>query len=185
MDRSTEQLRDEWLALRCQAGDAGAFAELVERFEPGLLYYATKLLGSDSSGVDVLQDVWIRAFRTIRKLRHPGAVRAWLYRMVHGACVDSVRRGAARRRAESAVAEMAQTVDDDSDEAFDADDAAMIHAALDHLSESHREVLMLFFLEEFSTSEIASIVEVPEGTVKSRLHHAKRAMRVILETKLA
>jgi RNA polymerase sigma-70 factor, ECF subfamily len=172
MARTTDQLHDEWLALRCQAGEAGAFEALVRRFEPGLRYYAIKLLRDEPAALDVMQDVWLTAFRALRKLREPGAV--------HGACVDTVRRGTARRRAETAAVEMADEVDESGDDAFDADDAAMVHAALDELSESHREVLVLFFIEEFSTAEIAAVVAIPEGTVKSRLHHAKKALRTIL-----
>jgi RNA polymerase sigma-70 factor (ECF subfamily) len=185
MARTTDQLHDEWLALRCQAGEAGAFEALVRRFEPGLRYYAIKLLRDEPAALDVMQDVWLTAFRTIRKLREPAAVRAWLYQKVHGACVDSVRRGVARRRAETTAVEIADDVDDGGDDAFDADDAAMVHAALNELSESHREVLVLFFLEEFSTAEIASVVGIPEGTVKSRLHHARKALRAVLDIKNA
>jgi len=180
MSRSTDQLHDDWLVLRCQAGEARAFEELVRRFQPGLLYYAIKLLGDEAAALDVMQEVWLTAFRAIRKLREPGAVRAWLYRKVHGACMDAMRRGAARRRAETAAAEMSDEVDPGGDETFDADDAAIVHAALDRLSEIHREVLVLFFIEVFSTAEIASVVAVPEGTVKSRLHHAKKALRTVL-----
>jgi RNA polymerase sigma-70 factor (ECF subfamily) len=181
MPRSSDQLHDEWLVLRCQAGESGAFEDLVRQFEPGLVYYAIKLLGSEAAALDAMQDVWLTTFRTIRKLREPASVRAWLHRKVHGTCVDAMRRGIARRRAETTAMEMSDEVDPAGDEAFDADDAAMVHAALGQLGDSHREVLVLFFIEEFSTAEIASIVMIPEGTVKSRLHHAKKVLRAILE----
>ena len=64
---------------------------------------------------------------------------------------------------------------------FSAGDGAAIHRALDELEPAHREVLVLHFLEDFAVAEIAGIVKCPEGTVKSRLFHARRAMRALLE----
>jgi RNA polymerase sigma-70 factor (ECF subfamily) len=69
------RMQYEWLALRCQAGDAGAFEDLIAVMERPLLYYATSLTGNPDSALDVLQEVWIRAFRGIRKLKDPGSLR--------------------------------------------------------------------------------------------------------------
>jgi DNA-directed RNA polymerase specialized sigma24 family protein len=66
--------RDEWLTLRCQSGEAGAFEDLLAVMERPLLYYATKLLRNEENALDVLQDVWVRVFRNIRRLRVPAAV---------------------------------------------------------------------------------------------------------------
>ena len=62
----------EWLALRCQSGDPGAFEDLIAVMERPLLYYAASLTGSVDSALDVLQEVWMKAFRGIRKLKNPG-----------------------------------------------------------------------------------------------------------------
>jgi RNA polymerase sigma-70 factor (ECF subfamily) len=82
----------EWLALRCQSGDAGAFEDLVAVMERPLLYYAASLTGNPDSGLDVLQDVWIKVFRGIRKLKDPGSLRSWLYSITHGIAVDRKMR---------------------------------------------------------------------------------------------
>ena len=97
---SEDRARYEWLALRCQAGDPGAFEDLVAVMERPLLYYATSLTGNPDDGLDVLQDVWIRAFRRIGELREPAALRAWLYRMTLGIAIDRMRRTIARERVE-------------------------------------------------------------------------------------
>src|SRR5436190_8747780 len=99
MDPSTRQARDAWIALRCQSGEAGAFAELVREMERPLLYYAGKLLGDDAAALDALQDVWATAFGSIRKLKDPALLRAWLYRLTHGVAIDRIRRDQTRRRA--------------------------------------------------------------------------------------
>ncbi|MGO8792766.1 MAG: RNA polymerase sigma factor [Terriglobia bacterium] len=66
---SENRVRYEWIALRCQSGEPGAFEDLIAVMERPLLYYATSLIGDLDGGLDVLQDVWIRAFRGIRGLR--------------------------------------------------------------------------------------------------------------------
>ena len=166
------------MALRCQAGEPYAFEDLVATMERPLLYYASKLLGSEERALDALQDVWMRVFRGIRKLKDPGSVRPWLYRVTYGVAIDRIRQDSSRRRAEDLHTEgFAETAEPD----FENVDAGAVHAALDALDLAHREVLVLHFLEDFSVAEIAGVVGCPEGTVKSRIHHAKKAMKEILQ----
>jgi RNA polymerase sigma-70 factor (ECF subfamily) len=79
--------QDEWIALRCQAGEQNAFEDLVASMERPLLYYATKLTGNTETALDVLQDVWMVVFRGIKRLKDPGSLRPWLYRITHGLAV--------------------------------------------------------------------------------------------------
>lgn len=179
----TQRARDEWIALRCQSGEPDAFAELVRTFERPLLYYATKLLRDEHAALDVLQNVWLKAFRGVRRLEHPGALRAWLYRLTHGLAVDRLRRERAIERVEQARADQAPeaVIDEDaSSDAIDAD-ASIIHRLLDRLPVFHREVLVLHFLEDLPLADVAAVVGCPVGTVKSRIHHAKRALREVLQ----
>lgn len=169
--------QDEWIALRCQTGEQDAFEDLVAVMERPLLYYATKLTGNAETALDVLQDVWMKAFREIRRLKDPGALRPWLYRITHGIAVDRIRKHISRERAEEAHAVGFQ---ESADFAFVEDDAAAIHEALNELASKHQEVLVLYFLENFSLAEIAMVVGSSEGTVKSRIYYAKRAMKEIL-----
>jgi RNA polymerase sigma-70 factor, ECF subfamily len=178
MVTAVRQARDEWLAARCKLHAPGAFEDLIAEMERPLLYYATKLLGDGHLALDVLQEVWASAFRGIKGLADPRSVRPWLYRIAHGLVVDRVRHEASRGRAERAWAEQAQA---EEEPAFGPDDAAAIHRALDEIDPRHREVLILHFLEDMSIGEVASVVGCPEGTVKSRIHHAKRALKGVLE----
>jgi len=175
------RLRDEWLALRCRTNEPGAYADLVSVMEAPLMYYAMKLTGNRDVALDVLQEVWVRAFRGIRKLRDPGAIRPWLYKMVHGISIDHLRRTNLRSDNEVTGIEIPDVV---SDETFTTEDAAEVHRALDELQSAYREVLVLFFLEEFSIAEIAEATNCPEGTVKSRLHYAKKALRTIISRRV-
>jgi RNA polymerase sigma-70 factor (ECF subfamily) len=175
--QTAKKVRDEWLALRCQAGDSGAFEDLCIEMERPLLYYASKLTGNRDTVLDILQETWVRALAGIRKLKEPGSVRSWLYALVHSIAVDHIRREKTGRRIEGVLLETRADVEEP---VFTADDANAIHDALDKLSEKHREVLALYFLEEFSLAEIAQIVTCPEGTVKSRIYQAKAEMKAIL-----
>jgi RNA polymerase sigma-70 factor, ECF subfamily len=174
---TADRARDEWLALRCQSGESDAFADLVHTMERPLLYYATKLLGNEQRAVDVLQDVWIRVFSGIRRLKDPGSLRSWLYRITYGIAIDRIRRDTSRERAEDFLSELFEEA---SDLSFDNDDADAVHRALDEMELRHREVLVLHFIEDFPVAEVAAVIGCPEGTVKSRIYHAKKAMKEIL-----
>jgi RNA polymerase sigma-70 factor (ECF subfamily) len=167
----------EWLALRCQSGDKGAFEDLIAVMERPLLYYAMSLTGNQDSALDVLQEVWIKTFRGIHKLKDPGALRQWLYSITHGIAVDRIRKNYSREQAEKVQYEDFQEAEEPS---FAEEDAAVVDAALNQIGIYHREALVLHFLEDLSLTEIAKVVGCSEGTVKSRIYYAKRAMKKIL-----
>lgn len=174
---SDGRVQYEWLALRCQAGEPGAFEDLIAVMERPLLYYATSLTGDADSALDVLQEVWVKVFRNIRKLKDPGSLRSWLYAITHGIAVDRIRRNASRERTEQVELEDFQEAEEPS---FADEDASAVHQALNQIGLKHREVLVLHFLEDLSIAEIAEVVGCSEGTVKSRMHYAKREMKEIL-----
>jgi RNA polymerase sigma-70 factor (ECF subfamily) len=178
MNACVKQARDEWIALRCQHGEPEAFADLVREMERPLLYFTQKLVNDQDRALDVLQDVWLKAFRTIRQLENPKLLRPWLYRLTRGLAIDRVRKEAAEERRNRLHAE--EMVDAGEEPSFDQEDAAAVHRALDSLDVRHREVLVLHFLEEMAIPEIAAVVGCPAGTVKSRLHYAKRALQTAL-----
>lgn len=178
-NEGNERVQFEWLALRCQTGDPNAFVDLIEIMERPLLYYASSLTGNQDTALDVLQDVWLKVVRNIRSLKDPAALRPWLYAITHGVAVDRVRRDYKRDKAEQA--HLDELLDESEEPSFDEEDAAAIHAALSSLGVKHREVLVLHFLQDLSIQEIAGVVGRSEGTVKSRIHYAKRQMKQILE----
>ena len=178
MTDPAEQLYERLLVLRCQAGDEEAFAELVGRYGPRLRYYVRKLLGEVSSAEDVLQEVWLDVWRGLPRLAAPGALTAWLYRVAR----DRTFRALRRRRPEARPLEEGHLANGEAgEEEFGPEDAARIHAALDGLAAEHREVLVLRFLEGMAYEDIARVLGCPLGTVRSRIHYAKRALRRALE----
>ncbi|HEV3166777.1 MAG TPA: sigma-70 family RNA polymerase sigma factor, partial [Isosphaeraceae bacterium] len=161
----------------CQAGDESAFGELVERYSPRLRFYLRKMLGVGPAAEDALQDVWLDAVRAVAKLLDPGAFPAWIYRLARDRACRTLRR----RRIYLPLEEEDLLQDAGDSEAFSADDVRQVHAALDTLRPEHREVVVLRFLEDMSYDDIARVVGCQVGTVRSRLHYAKRALRRILE----
>jgi RNA polymerase sigma-70 factor, ECF subfamily len=180
MDTHARRTHDEWLALRCRLGEPGAFAELVRAMERPLLYYAAKLLVDEDAAFDVLQEVWLTAFRAIRRLEDPRTVRPWLYRITHDRAIDRIRHDRSRGRAERVRAE--STPEELGEEpSFGTEDVRAVHLALDRIDLRHREVLVLHFLDDLSIADIAAVIDEPAGTVKSRIYYAKRALKEALQ----
>jgi len=179
MSDTTDRLYERVLVLRCQAEDETAFAELVERYQPRLRYYLRKMLRDGHAAEDALQEVWLDVFRGIGRLLDAGAFRAWLYRIARA---RALRRFRQRQPVTQPLDE--DIVEDESDETpFTAEDVERVHAGLDVLGPDHREVLVLRYIETMSYEEIAGVLGCRVGTVRSRLHYAKRALRAILERK--
>jgi RNA polymerase sigma-70 factor (ECF subfamily) len=177
-NESEDRVRFEWLALRCQTDDPEAFADLIAVMERPLLYYATSLTRNQDVALDVLQDVWLKVVRGIRRLKDPGSLKPWLYAITHGVAVDRIRRDYKRDKGDQAQLDESLDIEEPS---FDEEDVTAIHDALSRLSVKHREVLVLHFLQDLSIQEIANVVGCSDGTVKSRIHYAKRQMKQILE----
>jgi len=178
MNTTSRQTRDEWLALRCQNGEAQAFADLIREMERPLLYFAQKLIRDEDRALDVLQEVWLKGFRGAKKLEPPPQLRAWVYQTTRSLEGDRIRKDVAQTEREKRIAE--EKPDNSPEPTFAAEEAEALHHALDQLELPHREVLVLHFLEDLTIAEVATVVSCPEGTVKSRIQHAKRALRKVL-----
>lgn len=167
MTDDLDRLYERVLLLRCQTGDGAAFAELVARYQPRLGGYLRRLLG-EASATDALQDVWLAVWRGLPGLCNPAAFPAWAFRIARDRAYRELRRrGVPTVPADESIP--ATAADD-----FTPEDAAEVRAALDRLPVAHRDVLVLRVVEGLSYDEIAAVVGKPVGTVRSRLHHAKR-----------
>ncbi len=179
MQRDKRLVHLELLAVRARDGDQAALEELIRLCQPRLLYFIRRLVPREQDAADVLQQTWIKVLRHIGSLREPRSTLPWLYRIArntafnHGR-LEGVYRAGLQRESENHVPE-------EQDLAGRFEDAEEVHRGLLLLSLPHREVLTLFFLEDMGIEEIAAVLLVPAGTVKSRLFHARRALREILE----
>ncbi len=165
--------------MRAQRGDDEAFQSLVEIYDRRLLYFVRRLLGETEEAYDVVQTVWLMVLRGIARLSAPAAFRVWLYRIAHAQAVTVLRR----RNSTSISADdlPAENIASEERDADIFENAELVHDALRDLSVDHRRVLVLRFLEDMPVEEIAAVLESPPGTIKSRLHYAKAALRQRIE----
>jgi RNA polymerase sigma-70 factor (ECF subfamily) len=177
VSHAAAQVYDRLLILRCQAGDEIALAELIARYSPGLRLYLRKLSGPREAADDLLQEVWVDVYRKIGTLHNPASFSAWLYRIARDKAFRELRRRhpAPLENDEAVIDEV------DSEPGPSPEEAADVRVALDRLPIEQREVLVLRFIEDLSYEQIAEIIARPIGTVRSRIHYAKLALRAILQ----
>jgi len=178
VQRTADAIYQELLVLRCRRGETAALEELVRAWETRLFYFIRRLVGDEQDAWDVLQQTWVRVLSGIGGVREPRSLGPWLYRVARHAALSHGQVLANYQRLLKDY--HAAAPGEEATERLDFETAEQLHRGLVRLPVPHREVLTLFFLEDFSVDEIADILQVPPGTVKSRLHHAKKALRAVL-----
>ena len=177
------------LVEACLSGDSQSFKRLYQRHHHKVRSTLYQLCGAD--GLDDLeQDVFLRAWKGLSKFRKSAQFSTWLYRIAFNVASDR-RKALAKMRSRNISVEddqLANLSDEISDrEGESQSDLQQMHyqdlmkRGLDNLSEDHRAVLVLHDLEEMPQKEIAEILGIPVGTVKSRLFHARSAIKKFLE----
>lgn len=176
---------DAELIARAQAGDRRSFDELVARSYALVFNTAYRILGDTDRAADATQSAYLRAYRSLAKFRGSSSFGTWLYRIVTNVCLDMVR---GQQRQPLSLASVA--ADDPAVERELPDERAgpeqlvlrtelqsALHRALQRLRPEHRAVVVLYDLSGMSYDQIAEILDVPVGTVKSRLNRARRALQ--------
>jgi RNA polymerase sigma factor (sigma-70 family) len=175
--------RDAWLAVRCQLGERAAFDLLIERWHGPLWTYARRVTGSDDAAHEVVQDAWLRILRGLPRLRDATRLRPWLFGIARRTLMDRLRGQYAAPSPSDVDLDTLAAADAGrvSASAVDAEtDEAGLLEGLAGLPVIEREVLTLFYLRELSLAEVAELLDIPIGTVKSRLHRARRVLRQAL-----
>jgi len=174
-ERPTADPSDELLAIRCQLGERDAFDELIECYAERLRRYVRRFSNQESEADDLVQDIWLRVLRALPGLRDPARLRAWMFSIAHRVIVDRLRS----RYAEPVAASVEELVDQ-TDLQADHLQRDEIERGLAALAPPEREAMVLFYLEQMPQFEIADVLCVPLGTVKSRLHRARMQIRAAL-----
>jgi RNA polymerase sigma-70 factor, ECF subfamily len=168
---------DDAALLRAHvAGDRHAFAELVRRHRDRLWAVAVRTLGDREEAADALQDALISAYRAAERFRGESAVTTWLHRIVVNACLDRARRRQARPTVPLPEVETAARAATEPDR----DTGLVVRAALAQLPPDQRAAIVLLDLEGYSVAEIAEILGIAEGTVKSRCARGRARLAVLL-----
>jgi RNA polymerase sigma-70 factor (ECF subfamily) len=168
---------DALLAVRCQLGERSAFDDLIARWHEPLWRYLCRISNSQDTARDLAQDTWIRVFRGIARLRDPAKLRSWLFGIARNVAMDHLRAQYSEGSQADVNLEELPAADDMNLE----EELATLESGLASLPIVERETLTLFYLRELSLDEIAGLVDVPVGTVKSRLFRARQMLRRALK----
>jgi len=180
-----QRIYSEWLVLRSQQGDREALHALLSLWQQRYLLYARQRLGGHEAAQDVVQESLLAICRNLHKLGNPGAFPSWSYRIIERRCADWLRR---HLRDKAVFTDNAAGVEDvtavEDHQSLHRDNTmAQIDTQrlLDGLRPDLAALLRLYYLEQLSLTEIAAILELPVGTLKSRLHYARKQIKQKLE----
>jgi RNA polymerase sigma-70 factor (ECF subfamily) len=169
---------DQELITRSQAGDLGAFETLVRRHQDRIYNLTYRLTGNREDATDAAQDAFIRAYQALSRFRHAATFSTWLYRIATNAALDLLRRRPAVPPVELSVDHPA--LSDPEAEAHRREIGRRVHAALSQVPPEFRAAVVLVDLQGLSYEEAARALDVPIGTVRSRLSRGRDAMRAQL-----
>lgn len=171
---------DPEVVARVLGGDHEAFGVIIRRYEPGLVRFATRMLGSRDAAADAVAEGFVRAYRHLAGLSAPALLRTWLYRIVANRCKSHL----ARRPAGDVSLDEAPPVADpaETDTTVErAEQVALVHRALAGLPPEKREAFVLKHVEGLSYQEMAAVTGERIPTLKMRVHRAREALLKALE----
>lgn len=177
-------------AKRLHSGNVNAIAELMEQYQHRLFRYLLRLVSQPNTAEDLFQQTWLRVIEQIHKYDPRRSFEGWLFAVAHNLAIDYLRR----RKPESldeqkyegvTIADLTASPNPGAlEELLSQERADMVIEAMEDLSITSREVLVLRFEEEMKLEEIATVLALPIGTVKTRLHRALKALRHSLSNKM-
>jgi len=162
-EQQLERLEEVLWVTEAQAGDSDAFARLMNRYEKRLLYYLRRIVPEGDWALDLQQEVWIDAFRGLPSLQIPEAFRAWIYRIARRKAARFIRTEKLNEKTADSLADSLPEDDPRKQEAAVEEpfDPELVHRALERLPQAEREVLVLHYLRDLSTQELAVVLDCP------------------------
>ncbi len=178
-NNKSESESDHYLVQQCLRGNSQSFRQLYRRHQQrvrSILYQ----LCDPSSLDDLVQEVFLRAWKGLPKFRGTAQFSTWLYRIAWNVASNQ-RQAAAQGRTQLRTLTEKTPIQQDAPDLMDLHYQDLVQRGLESLSFDHRTILVLHDLEEVPQKEVAQILDIPVGTVKSRLFHARAAMRQFLQ----
>lgn len=172
MDRPVEQLVDEILVMDCQSGSVKAMEMLVQRWQKRLWKYAYNMTGDTEAAWDITQESWLGIIKGLRKLQDPASFKAWAYRITTNKSIDWIKKNRTIKRI---------GLDETQNNQHKDEKDAGIKELLEKLDIKKKAVLNLFYFEQLSVLEIGITLKIPKGTVKSRLHSARKELKELYQ----
>ncbi|MBR2934369.1 MAG: sigma-70 family RNA polymerase sigma factor [Oscillospiraceae bacterium] len=182
-------MTEQELVTRAKAGDDEAFAQLMRDNEKRIYNLTLRMTGNPEDAMDLAQEAFLNAWRGLKFFQGDSAFSTWVYRLASNACIDHLRR---KKRRQDISAPMPTDEEDDSqpdipDDRFRPDRELerrelrrAVIRGLEQLSDEHRQVLVMRELNGLSYQEIADVLDLEAGTVKSRIARARNSLRKIL-----
>ncbi len=187
--KNLELAMEQALVEQCSRRDLEGFSRIVDAYQARLLGFVRRMVRNEEEALDVTQEVFIKAFRNLERFDGRSSVRTWLFRIAHNLCIDRARKSG-RRFVETSLEPM--NAEDDplefSDDRWDPQRVVLeqefsevVEEAIASMSEKLRTVLLLRDKEDLGYDEIAKVVDIPVGTVKSRLFLARAHVRSYIQ----
>lgn len=171
--------QDRMLIRLAKQGDAQAFTQLVHNYKQFVWQIALGVLGDWAEAEDVTQEAFVRAYRSLPTLRTEETFPSWLATVTTRLAIDVARRKKGHRLPQSAPDEW---LEDPVDRYGTIENRLLLTTLLERLSEDERAILILRELEDKSYQEIANVLQIPIGTVRSRLHNARLALKHMISS---
>jgi RNA polymerase sigma-70 factor (ECF subfamily) len=180
-------LNEKDLIRKAKQGDMLAFEELILKHEKIVYNLALRMMNHSEDAMDISQEVFLKAYRSLSNFDERSAFSTWLYRITHNTCIDEIRKRKGKQTysleedLESEDGSMQRQVADDGDTPEESlmrkEQKSEILRALDTLSEEHKAAIILRDVKGLSYEEIAEILELSLGTVKSRINRARNQLK--------
>ena len=169
------------LISRARGGDREAFGELVEQYRDNVYRLAYRMCGNAYDADEAAQEAFVAAWRALPNFRGDAKFSTWLYRLTTNAAIDVMRREKRHQTVgDGEMVDVADDADSPQETVERTEQQEAVQKALSTLSEEYREVLLLRYMEELDYAEIAEVLQLPSGTVKSRINRAKAALKTAL-----
>lgn len=170
MAKEHSDIEDQLLVMDAQDGDVKALEKLVTRWQKRLWQHAFRLTSDNQAAWDITQQTWLGIIKGLRKLNDPANFKPWAYKITTNKSIDWIKKKTAARRfqAESIGQYPTQAKDDIG-----------LKELLDKLDTAKKAVLSLYYFEQLSVPEISIALNIPQGTVKSRLHNARKELKIL------
>ncbi len=174
-----EKALEAYLVAAARTGDRVAQSQLVVLRGPRLMAHAVRLLGETEGARDVVQDAWVEILRSLGRLRDDAAFLPWALRITTRQVARVIKSRQRDRRLAGAWAAETDTASPEQGPA--SVEAVQVRRAIANLPPEQGATIALFYLEDLNVAEVAIALDVPQGTIKTRLMHARRKLRAILE----
>jgi RNA polymerase sigma-70 factor (ECF subfamily) len=181
MQDSKQQVLTELLVIQAQEGDPTAFRDLFDLWNANLLRLAASRLGNHQAAQDVTQETWIQVAARIRSLRDPACFPKWLFQILFRRCADHQRKACRTRTVKTTPVDAAILEAIPAPVAGDSPATFRLQEAITGLPPAARELLQLYYGASLSLSNIAELLKLPVGTVKSRLFHLREELKTIIQ----